>query len=140
MKSRRSILGLGICAALAYAAYDWTEKNVEIVTLHAMGAHTEHYTDLFIVDDPPVVWIRAERPDRLWLKAVRENPQVVVRRRDRDIAYHAEVWNGSGGHDHVDALFRAKYGVFDRLSGWIWRRNAVPIRLEPSDEYANWPQ
>ena len=29
--SRRSILGLGLCAALAYAAYDWTGKNVDDV-------------------------------------------------------------------------------------------------------------
>jgi len=140
MISRRSILGLGMCAALAYSAFDWTEKNVEVVTLHASGAYSDSYTQLFIADDPDdprVAWIRAERPTRLWLKSVRANPEVVVRRGARDIAYHATVWNGDGGHERVDRLFRAKYGELDRAASWFFRRDAVPIRLEPSDQYAN---
>jgi hypothetical protein len=140
MISRRSILGLGLCAALAYAAYDWTGKNVEVVTLHASGAYSDYYTELFIADDPDdprVVWIRAERPNRIWLKSVRGNPEVVVRRGGRDVAYHATVWSGEGGHERVDRLFRTKYGVIDPLAGWFFRRDAVPIRLEPSDQYAN---
>jgi hypothetical protein len=136
MQSRRSILGLGIAAALGYYAYDWIGHNVEVVTLHTKGAH-QHFANLFIVDDPPAVWIRAERPDRLWLASVRDNPEVVVRRGDTNFAYHAEVWNGESGHERVDELFRAKYGVFDRLSGWIWRRNAVPVRLAPKDPFAS---
>jgi hypothetical protein len=56
--------------------------------------------------------------------------------RDREIAYHAEVWNGEGEHNRIDELFRAKYGLFDRLSAWIWRRDAVPVRLEPRDPFA----
>ena len=80
MASRKSILGLGICAALAYAGHDWYEKNVEIVTVHARGALIDALPRLFIVDEPPVTWIRAERPDRIWLRAVRENPRVIVER------------------------------------------------------------
>ena len=139
MLSRRSILGLGICAALAYAAFDWTQKNVEVVTLHASGAYSDYYTQVFIADDPDdshVVWIRAERPTRLWLKSVRANPEVVVHRRDHDFAYRATVWNGEGGHERIDRLFRAKYGLIDQLAGWFFRRDAVPIRLEPSEKYA----
>jgi hypothetical protein len=135
MQSRRSILGLGIAAALGYYAYEWIGQNVEVVTLHATSAH-EHYAKLFVVDDPPWVWIRAERPNRLWLASVRENPEVTVLRGDREIAYHAEVWNGEGEHNRIDELFRAKYGLFDRLSAWIWRRDAVPVRLEPRDPFA----
>ena len=138
--SRRSILGLGLCAALAYVAYDWVAKNVEVVTLHASGAYSDYYTQVFIADDPDdsrVAWIRAERPSRLWLKSVRANPEVVVHRGDRDFAYHATVWNGEGGHERVDRLFRAKYGAIDQVAAWFFRRDAVPIRLEPSDVYAN---
>jgi hypothetical protein len=137
--SRRTILGLGMCAALAYAAVDWAEKNIEVVTLHAVGAYSDYYTELFVVDDPDdprVVWIRAERPSRIWLKSVRANPEVVIHRRDLDINYHATVWNGEGGHEHVERLFRAKYGAIDRVVGWFFRRDAVPIRLEPSEKYA----
>ena len=132
MQSRRSILGLGIAAALGYYAYDWIGRNVEVVTLHAT-AGLEHYADLFVVDDPPSLWIRAERPDRLWLAALRENPNVTLVRAERETAYRAEVWNGDGGYDRIDALFRAKYGVFDQLSGWLWRRDEVPVRLDPKD-------
>ena len=137
MISRRSILGLGTCAALAYAAIDWAERNVEVVTLHASGAYNN--TQLFIADDPDdprVVWIRAERPSRRWLKSVSANPEVVVHRHDRDIAYHATIWNGEGGHERVDRLFRAKYGAIDQIAGWFFRRDAVPIQLEPSEKYA----
>jgi hypothetical protein len=140
MMSRRSILGLGICAVLGYAAYDWAVQNVEVVTLHASGAYSDYYTRLFIADDPDdksVVWIRAERPSRFWLKSVRANPEVVVHRGGRDIAYRATVWSGEGGHERVDGLFRSRYGVIDRLAGWFFRRDAVPIRLEPSEKYAN---
>ena len=138
MVSRRSILGLGLCSALAWFAWDWTTKNVEVVTLHASGAYSDYHTQLFIADDPDdsrVVWIRAERPNRLWLKSVRANPEVVVRRGEREFAYHAAV--GEGDPERVDRLFRSKYGVLDRVAGWFFRRDAVAIRLEPSEKYAN---
>ena len=134
--SRRGILGIGLCAALFFAGLDWTQKNVEVVTLHVSSGYTDHYPRVFIVDDPPVVWVRAERPDRLWLASLRSNPEVVVHRGDRDLAYHAEVWNGDGGHQHIDQLFLAKYGAFDRVAAWISRRDAVLIRLEPSEDLA----
>jgi len=130
MGSRKSILGLGLCSALTYAGLDWVETHVEVATLHVSGNH-DHYPRLLIVDDPPAAWIRAERPDRLWLASLRANPAVVVRRGDRDFAYQAMVWNGESSHEWVDELFRSKYGVFDRISGWLWRRDAVPVRLEP---------
>jgi hypothetical protein len=126
-----------LCAALVFAGLDWTGKNVEVVTLHVSGGYTDHYPRVFIVDDPPAVWVRAERPDRLWLASLRSNPEVVVHRNDSDIAYHAQVWEGEGSHEHVDRLFRAKYGAFDRVAAWISRRDAVPIRLEPQSEFAS---
>ena len=132
MISRKSILGLGICAALAYAGLDWTEKNVEVVTLHASKGANDYSPRLFVVDGDGAVWIRAERPDRLWLAAVRENPDVVLSRGERDIAYHAAIWNGDAGHQYIDDLFRAKYGLVDRLAAAFWRRDSVPIRLDPA--------
>jgi len=138
MVSRRRILGLGLCSALAWFAWDWTAKNVEVVTLHASGAYSDYNTQLFIADDPDdsrVVWIRAERPNRIWLKSVHANPEVVVRRGGREFAYHAAV--GEGDPERIGRLFRSKYGVIDRVAGWFFRRDAVVIRLEPSEKYAN---
>lgn len=141
MMSRRSILGLGLCVAIGYAAFDWIGKHVEVVTLHASGATSDSYTQLFIADDPNdprVAWLRAERPTRLWLGWVRANPEVIVRRGDREIAYRAAVWNGEGHDDRarVDRLFRSKYGAIDRVAGWLFRRDPVPILLEPSEKFA----
>jgi hypothetical protein len=133
---RRGLLGFGLIAALAYAGIDWLQDNVEVVTLHVSGTVEDFYPRLFVVDDGSTVWVRAERPDRLWLDPLRENPRVVLQRGDRDITYHAQVWDGQGSHDEVDDLFRAKYGVLDELSGWFWRRDAVPIRLEPPEAFA----
>ena len=129
-----------MCVAFAYWAYDWARKNIEVVTLHASGAYSDYYTQLFIADDPEdtrVAWIRAERPGWLWLKSVRANPEVIVHRGDRDFAYHATVSSDGSDRDRVDRLFRAKYGAIDQVAAWLFRRDDVPIRLDPSDVYAN---
>lgn len=128
---RTRFLVLALLAAALWYAKGWVEAHVEIATLHTRGPQQVHYTRLFVVDDPPVLWVRAERPDRLWLEALRSNPTVVLRRGDADVRYQALPWNGTGGHQRVDALFREKYGPFDVVSGLLWRRDAVPIRLEP---------
>jgi hypothetical protein len=131
-RSRKSILVLGLSVALFYGGFNWI-KAVEVATLRARPLGTQpHTARVFVVDDPPFVWIRAERPDRLWLKAIRANPEVRVTRENREVAYEAIVSNGRGSHEHVDSLFREKYGVLDVLSGWVSERDAVPIRLEPS--------
>lgn len=127
---RKSLLLLCLLGALAFAGFNWIDAHVEVVTLHVRGHLKDHYPTVFIVDDPPNIWIRAERPDRLWLASLRVDPELSVRRAGRDISYQAQIWNGTGGHRQVDELFRAKYGIFDTLSGWVWRRNAIPIRLE----------
>lgn len=137
MFSRRGILGIALGAALVFAGLDWASKNVEVVTLHVSGGYTEHYPRVFIVDDPPAVWVRAERPDRLWLGSLRSNPEVVVHRGDSDVAYHAQVREDEDDQERVDQLFRAKYGAVDRVAAWIWRRDAVPILLEPPSEFTS---
>src|SRR5262249_47567588 len=140
--SRRGMLGIALCTALVYAGFDWVQDNVEVVTMHISGKVDDYFPTLFIVDDPDdssTVWVRAERPDRLWLDPLRENPRVVVHRGDSDIAYRAQVSDDDDERtqDAVDDLFRAKYGVLDSVAAWIWRRDAVPIRLVPPDRVAH---
>ena len=77
--------------------------------------------------------LRVSSDWRVWrrLEAIRTNPRVTVRRGDHDIRYEAAIWNGETSREHIDGLFRAKYGVLDQISAWVWRRNEVPIRLNP---------
>jgi len=119
---------------LAFTAWlGWTHvaERMEIVTLFSRGPDEDHYTRLWIVDDGHHTWVRAERPDRLWLEAIRANPNVSLWRGGRTEHVRAVVWNGNGATDHVDRLFRAKYGPLDAVAGLVWRRDSVPIRLEP---------
>lgn len=130
-RSRPSILMLGILVTIAYAGINWIE-TVEVATIHARAFGMEsHAARVFVVDDPPFVWVRAERPDRLWLRAIKENPEVRLVRGGRDVEYYAIVSNREGTQDNVAALFHEKYGVLDTLSGWLSNRDAVPVRLEP---------
>ena len=131
MVVRKRFLVTMLLAFAAWYSLNWIEANVELATVHTHSGAQDYYARVFIVDDAalPGVWIRAERPDRLWLKALRNNPEVVVHRGGQDFLYTAEPWEGSGGHQRIDGLFREKYGPFDALSGIFWRRDAVPIRL-----------
>lgn len=130
-RSRPSILLLGILVTFAYAGLNWIE-TVEVATLRAQPVGLEPYeARVFVVDDPPFVWLRAERPDRPWLQAIEANPEVRLTRGGRDIPYYAIVSNREGTQEKVAALFREKYGVLDALSGWVSHRDAVPVRLEP---------
>ena len=129
-RSRSGILMLGILVTLAYAGVNWIQ-TVEVATLHAKTGAEIHAARVLVVDDSPFVWVRAERPDRRWLKAIQSNPEVLLARGDREIAYYAIVSNREGTHETIEALFREKYGVLDTLFGWVSRRDAVPVRLEP---------
>jgi hypothetical protein len=97
------------------------------VTLFVPGVGVQdHYTRLWVVDDPPFVWIRAERPDRLWIDSVRAHPDVTLWRGGAKRHYLAEIREDAGAY--VDALFERKYGLVDRARGLLGR-HSVPIRL-----------
>lgn len=133
MASRKSILGLGLIVTFTYGGHHWFEENVEVVTLHtqATAASFDHFARVLIADDERSAWIRAETPDRLWLEAIREHPEVIIERNGRTRRYEADIWEG-GAHDRVDRLFREKYGFVDRVLDWAWRRDPVVIRLDPA--------
>lgn len=130
MHVTRRMLLLALLAVTGWFAWTHVVEQMEIVTLFARGPSEDHYTRLWIVDGHEHTWVRAERPDRIWLEAVRANPNVTLWRDGRSEHMRAVVWNGNGATDHVDRLFRAKYGVLDAIAGFLWRRDSVPIRLE----------
>jgi hypothetical protein len=110
-----------------------TVASLEVVTLDILAARKEHYARIWVVDARPFVWIRAESPDRSWLEPRRQNPDVVLWRGGRRIAYHAVFFDDApeDARYQVDALFREKYGAVDLLRSLVRRTPTIPIRLDP---------
>lgn len=131
MQQRRKTLVILLCGAAAW--YGWTVfSRSERVTLHLSDVrHEDYYARIWVVDERPFLWIRAERPDRTWLAPLRESSSVTITRGARRARYAAEVWQGQDAREHVDALFRAKYGFADLVRAWLFHRETVPIRLTP---------
>ncbi len=103
----------------------------EIAVLHTSTVdNQDHFATVWVVDDGPYVWIRAEDPARLWLPAVRQEPSVSLRRGGREYACRATVWDTPEGRAYVDPLFRAKYGLADQVRALFRRNGTIPIRLD----------
>ena len=104
----------------------------EIAVLHTSTVENrDHFATVWMVDDGPYLWIRAEDPARRWLPAVREEPSVSLRRAGREYAYRAALWDTPEGRAYVDPLFRAKYGLADEARAFFRRTETIPIRLDP---------
>ena len=131
MRARRPHLYAISIVAACVAGLGWLQSHVEMAMLGTTGLNRDHFTRVFVVDDSANVWVRADRPDRLWLDGLRERPDVTLERADGPIAYRAEIWPGEDAQAYVDGLFRDKYGPVDVVTGILWRRESVPIRLEP---------
>ncbi len=122
-----------LCGAVVWLG--WTEfarSTGEVVTLHVSSAQNKDYFPrLWVVDARRYLWIRAERPDRRWLSALRERPRVMLSRGGRSARYEAAVWERSDVSRDVDALFREKYGLADLVRERLFERRTIPIRLTP---------
>ena len=133
MHASRKTLVILLCSAAAW--YGWTafaRSAREVVTLHVAGAkNKDYYARLWVVEARPYLWIRAERPDRRWLRPLRESPRVTLVRGGRKSRYQASVWERPDVSEDVDALFRQKYGDADLVREWLVDRQTIPIRLEP---------
>ena len=122
------------CIALAlwfgWSVFRAGDREVAVLqTIEVNGL--DLYTSLWVVDDAEFVWIRANRPDRIWLSHLRENPKVQLRRRRRSRSYRAVVFDDPEARAHVAARFREKYGLADRWREWSHGFDTIPIRLEP---------
>ena len=120
---------LGLTCVLAWRAL--SRGAQEIAVLHTSTVNNEdHFATVWVVDDDPYVWIRAEDPARRWLPAVREDPRVSLRRAGRVYGYRAMLWDTPEGRAYVDPLFRAKYGLADQVRALFRRSGTIPIRLD----------
>lgn len=120
-------IGLGVFSGWKHLS----RAAQEVVVLRASGVgHDDHFASLWVIDDGDFTWIRAENPRRLWLRNVRDNPEVELRRGGRSFQYRATVFDTPSARAYVDARFRAKYGLADRVRELLGERDTLPIRLE----------
>lgn len=129
---RRLITWLLVGAGLYFGWQSFSRAAQETVVLHTSTLGNEdHFATLWVVDDPPAVWIRAETRERRWLPAVERNPNVELRRGGQTLRYSATPLDTDEARDYVDAMFREKYGLADRLRALLGPRDTLPIRLDP---------
>jgi hypothetical protein len=133
MRIQRRTLVLALCAVALYYGWKALGRSAdEVATLYAPGIGTDdHYTRVWVVEDRPYYWIRAEKPTRSWLPAVRGNPDVTLTLRGQRLALRADIREDPETVIFVDTLFRAKYGLADAARDVLTERHSVPIRLEP---------
>jgi hypothetical protein len=129
---RKAITYLLIGCAVFVGWKSFARGAQETVLLHtATVRNQDHFATLWVVDDGPRVWIRAENRERRWLGPVQVDPKVELRRRGRTQRYLAVPFDDPDAIAYVDALFRAKYGFADRVRALFDTRDPLPIRLEP---------
>lgn len=130
--SRRKLL-IALLAVTAWYAWGNLSRGAgEIATLSAPGGGIEdRYARVWVVQERPYYWIRAEKPTRRWLESIYENPEVVLHVGDERLRCTAEIREDRGAVEHVNALFRAKYGLADEVREAIGNRQPVPVRLLP---------
>jgi len=130
--TRRTFVLVILAVALYFGGRSFLNAMGEVATLYAPGVGIDdHYTRVWVVEERPYVWIRAEKPTRSWLPAVRANPNVTLTRHGQRAVYHATVREDSQSIAFTNALFRRKYGLADEVREILEQRQPVPIRLEP---------
>jgi len=122
---------IGTALYLAWSTFSYGAQETAMLRTSTVR-NQDYYETLWFVEGDGYVWIRAEDPRSRWLRAVRENPDVSLRRGPFDDRFDATVWEGKPELSRdVDAMFRAKYGLADRFWDLIRPGDAIPIRLVP---------
>lgn len=128
---RRILVSLAIGCAVYYGWKLLSPAARETVLLHTAAVRNQdHYATIWVVDDGPYLWIRAENRSRRWLDPVLSKPRLELRRAGATLRYDARAFDTPEAAARVDALFRAKYGLSDRFRELAENRDPLPIRLE----------
>lgn len=129
--TRRTFLTVVIGAGLGLGWRSFSRGAREVVLLEMPDVEGEdRYVTLWVVEDDPYLWIRAENRERRWLPRLIANPGVKLIRGERTITAESTAFDDSRTRAYVDAKFRAKYGLADRVRAALVRRDSVPFRLE----------
>ncbi len=102
----------------------------EVAVLRTFDVNgSDSFTSLWVVEDGNFLWIRANRPDRRWLAALRQNPEVELSRDGVAQWYRALVFDKPSARPFVNARFREKYGLAETWREWTAKTETVPVRL-----------
>ena len=142
---RRAVLAIGAlvgAVVLVVGAIDLlTFQDDEVAILVTFAPDGEaHETPLWIVEDARAdgavgeLFVRAHSPGTEWLARLVATPEVEVHREGGSRAFVAQaVPDDAELRDRVNAAMSEKYGLADRIAGWIADPAlGVPVRLRPA--------
>ncbi len=134
-RSRLVMIGVGSVAALLVVGAGVVEKG-EIVKLTTWDAEGhDQVTELWVVDLPSGIWLRAAVPRSGWVDRIRENPEVSLERDGASRRYLAAPVPDAALRARVNRAMAVKYGLKDRLWSKISDHGeSVPVRLVPADD------
>jgi hypothetical protein len=115
---------------LGWRSFSRGAQETVVLRTSTVG-NQDHFATLWVVDAHPYVWIRAEDRRRRWLGSVEAHPEVELRRNGRTLRYRATLYDTPEARAYVDAMFREKYGLADRVRDLLAPRDTLPIRLDP---------
>jgi hypothetical protein len=137
MNTRLPLVALALLAACAStpaprdatAPIDWTSVEdaevAEIVTRDPDGDARETRIWLVVVDGSGFVRTSGTR----WLRNIEGDPDVVLRIGGAAHPLRAERVSDPALAARIQDAFRKKYGLADRLTGWLLRGDAILLRL-----------
>lgn len=135
---RALLLAIGVGVALLVLVPPLLDEG-EVVILMTRDEARSYETPLWIVTVDGQEYVRAARPQRVWLDRVRADPIVALRPEDEESAlrqYRAEVIDDAAVRRRVNKAMAAKYGMADLVWARFSHRSAsIPVRLiavEPS--------
>jgi len=129
--SRGKLVFLVIALVVFVGWKNFSRSAHETALLHIpLVGNQDTYARVWVVEDTRNVWIRAESPQRVWLKFLRDNPVVELRREGSSVDYRAIVIDTADARAYVDPMFRRKYGTADELRAMMSTRDTIPVRLE----------
>jgi hypothetical protein len=129
----RRLLAAGAAVAVAGVVLAWwvlESSGVAVVETRKPDGGTRE-THVWYVRAEGGVWLEAGRPVHPWYRDLRRDPRLVIRADDLEGTFVAEIVPGKAAHDRVRALLREKYGLRDRILGWVVDTSpSIAIRLE----------
>ena len=131
---RLLLLTAGLLAAAIVTLSAFALDEGEVVTLASIdGANARFETSVWIVEIDGVSWLRATRPQALWLARLRRHPEVAITRGDLPHQpFRATPVDTSDERRRVNEEMAHKYGAADGiLRRFVDVNQAVPVRLEP---------